>query len=79
VAHDEEDADVRRELGYLFLDLDSPEPAARQFQRAVEIDPDESLNWMLLVEALRRSGDADAAAEWLRRAPPAAQDRLRGG
>ena len=64
-----DDPAVRRELGYLFLDLDSPRPAAAQFRRAVEIDAADRLNWLGLVEALNRSGDSAAAAEWLSRAP----------
>src|SRR5690606_17503284 len=34
-----EDADVRRELGNLFMDLDRPEAAAQQFDRARELAP----------------------------------------
>jgi tetratricopeptide (TPR) repeat protein len=66
-----DDPAVRRELGYLFLDLNSPVPAVGQFRRAVEIDAADRLNWLGLVESLYRSGDSTAAAEWLSRAPAA--------
>jgi tetratricopeptide (TPR) repeat protein len=68
-----DDAAVRRELGYLFLDLNSPRSAAAQFRRAVEIDAADRLNWLGLVDALNRTGDSAAAAEWLSRAPAAAR------
>jgi tetratricopeptide (TPR) repeat protein len=68
-----DDAAVRRELGYLFLDLNSPSSAAAQFRRAVEIDAADRLNWLGLVDALNRTGDSAAAAEWLSRAPAAAR------
>ncbi|HSK21088.1 MAG TPA: tetratricopeptide repeat protein, partial [Longimicrobiales bacterium] len=77
-AHDPDDAAVRRELGYLFMDLARPEFAVQQFQRAVEIDAADPLNWVGLVQALTRSGDTNAAAEWLRRAPADAREMLRG-
>lgn len=70
------DAAVRRELGYLFLQLGRAEPAAEQFRMAVELDPAEPLNWVGVVQALRRAGDA-SADEWLRRAPAEAQSLLR--
>jgi tetratricopeptide (TPR) repeat protein len=70
------DPAVRRELGYLFLDLDRPESAAGQFRRAVEIDADDPLNWAGIVFALRRSGDSTAAEEWLRRAPEATKQMI---
>ena len=73
-----EDAAVRRELGYLFLDLDRPPSAVEQFRTAVELEPDESLNWVGLVVALRRADDR-SADEWLRRAPPEARALLDSG
>ena len=76
-AHDPDDTAVRRELGYLFMDLARPEFAGQQFQRAVEIDAADPLNWVGLVQALTRSGDTTAAAEWLRRAPAEAREMLR--
>lgn len=74
---DSQDAAVRRELGYLFLDLDVAKPAVQQFRRAVEIDPAEPLNWVGLYEALVRDGDAAGAAETLRRAPEEARSMVR--
>ena len=74
---DGQDAAVRRELGYLFLDLDVAKPAVQQFRRAVEIDPVEPLNWVGLYEALVRDGDTAGAAETLRRAPAEAQTLVR--
>lgn len=76
-AHDPDDTAVRRELGYLFMDLARPEFARQQFQRAVEIDAADPLNWVGLVQALTRSGDTTAAAEWLRRAPAEAREMMR--
>lgn len=73
---DGNDAAVRRELGYLFLDLENAKPAVQQFRRAVEIDPAEPLNWVGLYEAQVRDGDA-GAAETLRRAPAEAQAMVR--
>jgi tetratricopeptide (TPR) repeat protein len=78
-AHDPGDTAVRRELGYLFMDLNRPRPAAEQFRRAVEIDADDPLNWVGLVQALAKSGDSIAAAEWLRRAPAEARELVREG
>ena len=75
-AHDAQDTGVRRELGYLFLDLDRPQSAARQFRQAVEIDADDPLNWVGMVQALALSGDSAGAAEWLRRAPAAAREMM---
>lgn len=76
VAHDPQDTGVRRELGYLFLDLDRPQSAAGQFRQAVEIDADDPLNWVGMVQALALSGDSAGAAEWLRRAPAAAREMI---
>lgn len=72
------DPAVRRELGYLFLDLQLPDQAATQFRQAVELDPDEPLGWVALYEAQLRAEDP-AAAETLRRAPAAAQAMIRTG
>lgn len=67
-----EDAAVRRELGYLFVELDRTSAAIEQFQHAVELEPDEPLNWVGLIQALRLAGDP-AADEWHRRAPAEAR------
>jgi tetratricopeptide (TPR) repeat protein len=76
VTTDPRDEAVRRELGYLFLGLNRAEAAAQQFRQAVELNAEEPLNWVGLVEALRRAGDP-SADEWLRRAPAEAQQMIR--
>lgn len=64
-----DDADVRRELGNLFMDLDRPTVAAQQFDRARELAPENALNWIGLIRALRAAGDPQADV-WLERSPP---------
>lgn len=54
---DGRDPDVRRELGHLFLQLGRPAPAAEQYQLAVELDPDQTMNWIGLIHSLRQDGD----------------------
>ncbi|MGH7506209.1 MAG: tetratricopeptide repeat protein [Longimicrobiales bacterium] len=70
-----DDADIRRELGYLFMDLERPEAAARQFDRARELAPDDELNWLGFIRALRAAGDPQAEL-WLERAPPGVRAAL---
>jgi tetratricopeptide (TPR) repeat protein len=70
-----EDAGVRRELGYLFMDLGRPSFAARQFDRARELEPENERNWIGLIRALRAAGDPQAEV-WLERAPPAVRAAL---
>lgn len=64
-----DDADVRRELGNLFMELDRPTAAAQQFDRARELAPENALNWIGLIRALRAAGDPQAEV-WLARSPP---------
>ena len=64
-----EDPDVRRELGNLFMDLNRPTAAAQQFDRARELAPENALNWIGLIRALRAAGDPQSEV-WLERAPP---------
>jgi tetratricopeptide (TPR) repeat protein len=64
-----EDADVRRELGHLFMDLGQPRPAAQQYERAVEADPESAASWAGLIRALRSAGDP-RAERVLDEAPP---------
>lgn len=73
------DAAVRRELGYLFLDLERPQQAAAQFQQSVELEPEEALGWVWLVQSLRLAGDQAGAESWMARAPATAQAMLRTG
>jgi Flp pilus assembly protein TadD len=75
---DPADADVRRELGYLFLDLSRPASAVEQFRRAQELAPDEPLGWIGLIRSLRAAGSAEADA-WLSRAPAEVRSALRAG
>lgn len=72
-----EDPDVRRELGHLFMDLGQPQAAIRQYERALEHDPEEKLNWAGLIRALRATGDP-RADRLLRDAPPDVQAALGG-
>jgi tetratricopeptide (TPR) repeat protein len=62
------DPDVRRELGWLFLELGRPEPAAEQFRRAQELAPAEASGWIGLIRSFRAAGSPEAD-EWLARAP----------
>jgi Flp pilus assembly protein TadD len=71
------DAAVRRELGYLFLDLERPTVAVEQLRRAVELEPDDPLNWVALYRAMVQADDHAGAAELLGRAPADAQSRIR--
>jgi tetratricopeptide (TPR) repeat protein len=72
-----EDADVLRELGHLLaVDLNRPAAAAETYRKAVELDPEETANWIALVRALRAAGDP-AAETVLARAPADAQAALR--
>lgn len=66
---DGRDPDVRRELGHLFLQLGRPAPAAEQYQLAVELDPEQTMNWIGLIHSLREDGDP--RAETLLRDAPA--------
>lgn len=59
-ADDPNDAEVRRELGKLFLDLERPQQAVEQFRRAQELAPGEPENWIWLVRAMRLAGDPQA-------------------
>lgn len=69
------DADIRRELGYLFMDLRTWEPAIGQFEQAVELEPEEDANWIGLVRAMRL-GDDPRAEAMLARAPANARALL---
>jgi tetratricopeptide (TPR) repeat protein len=74
-AADAEDGDVRRELGHLFMDLGQPESAVRQYERALEQDPEQPLNWAALIRALRAVGDP-RAEELLQGAPDEVRSAL---
>lgn len=70
-----EDPYIRVEFGNLFMDLNQPAAAARQFQRAVDIDADNPRNWVALVRAQRAAGDPNAEVT-LQRAPDEARALL---
>ena len=69
------DPDIRRELGYLFLERRSYDAAVRQFEQAVELEPSEEASWIGLVRAMRLGGDPRAAAT-AARAPASARAAL---
>lgn len=69
------DADVQRELGYLFLDMNQPASAVRRFRRAQELEPESVAGWVGLVRALRAAGDP-SAEEVFARAPAEARALL---
>jgi tetratricopeptide (TPR) repeat protein len=66
---------LREELGNLFMSLDQPALAAKQFRIAQEQDPQEPRYWIKLVGALRNAGDPEAEAV-LQRAPEEARAML---
>jgi tetratricopeptide (TPR) repeat protein len=70
-----EDADVRRELGHLFMDLDQPTSAVQQYERALEHDPGSAAAWAGLERALRAVGDP-RAERVLEEAPPEVRSAL---
>jgi tetratricopeptide (TPR) repeat protein len=69
---------LREEMGNLFMSLDQPALAAKQFRIAQERDPEEPRYWIKLVGALRNAGDPDADAV-LQRAPAEARAMLQSG
>ncbi len=70
-----DDPDVRRELGHLFYDLGSYRSAAEQYQRALQAQPGEPMNWIGAIRALRADGDP-RAEDLLREAPAEARQAL---
>ena len=69
---------LREEMGNLFMSLDQPALAAKQFRLAQEQDPEEPRYWIKLVGALRNAGDPEAEAV-LQRAPAEARAMLQTG
>lgn len=51
---------LREELGNLFMTLNRPELAARQYRVAQQQEPTETRYWVRLVSALRAAGDPEA-------------------
>jgi predicted Zn-dependent protease len=76
-AQQPEDPFLRVEFGNLFLDLNQPDAAARRFQEAIAIDPDNAAVWVQLVRAMRAAGDPNAEVT-LQRAPDEARALLQG-
>jgi tetratricopeptide (TPR) repeat protein len=72
-----DDADARREMGRLFMDLGQPRAAIEQFEHALESDPESAATWAALVQALRAAGDP-RSERVLERAPPEVRAALRG-
>jgi cytochrome c-type biogenesis protein CcmH/NrfG len=70
------DADVLRELGGVFMDLNKPATAVTAYRQAQEIDGSDVATWVGLVRALRAAGDP-SADEVMRQAPAEAQAKLR--
>jgi cytochrome c-type biogenesis protein CcmH/NrfG len=70
------DADVLRELGGVFMDLNRPATAVTAYRQAQEIDGSDVATWVGLVRALRAAGDP-SADEVMRQAPAEAQAKLR--
>jgi tetratricopeptide (TPR) repeat protein len=69
---------LREEMGNLFMSLNQPALAAKQFRIAQERDPEEPRYWIKLVGALRNAGDPEAEAV-LQRAPAEARAMLQSG
>jgi tetratricopeptide (TPR) repeat protein len=72
-----QDAVLQVEFGNVFMDLNQPAAAARRYQAAIEIDPENARNWVLLVRAQRAAGDPGAEAT-VQRAPEEARALLQG-
>ncbi len=72
-----QDVVLQVEFGNVFMDLNQPAAAARRYQTAIEIEPENARNWVLLVRALRAAGDPSAEAT-LQRAPEEARALLQG-
>jgi tetratricopeptide (TPR) repeat protein len=70
-----QDANLRVEFGNLFMDLNQPAAAARRYQEAVDINPDDPRHWVWLVRAQRAAGDPNSETT-LQRAPDEARALL---
>jgi tetratricopeptide (TPR) repeat protein len=72
-----QDAVLQVEFGNVFMDLNQPAAAVRRYQAAVEVEPENARNWVLLVRAQRAAGDPAAEAT-MQRAPEEARALLQG-
>ncbi len=70
-----DDPDVRRERGHLLMAAARPQLAIGEYERAVKAKPDDKLNWIGLVQALRASNDP-RVEQVIQRAPPDIQPAL---
>lgn len=77
VEENPQDPNIQVEFGNVFMDLNQPAAAARRYQAAIEIEPENARNWVLLVRAQRAAGDPGAEAT-LQRAPEEARALLQG-
>jgi tetratricopeptide (TPR) repeat protein len=66
---------LREEFGDLFMDWGQPSLAAKRYQEAIDIEPEEARTWVKLVRAQRAAGDPNAEAT-AQRAPEAARALL---
>lgn len=78
VQENPQDPLLREEFGNLFMDWGQPSLAAKRYQEAIDLDPDNARVWVQLVLAQRAAGDPNAAAATLQRAPDEARALLRG-
>jgi cytochrome c-type biogenesis protein CcmH/NrfG len=69
---------LREELGNLFMLLNHPDLAAKQYRLAQQQDPKNARYWVKLVQALRAAGDPEADAV-LQQAPEEARAMLTTG
>ena len=72
-----QDAVLQVEFGNVFMDLNQPAAAARRYQEAITIEPENARNWVLLIRAQQAAGDPAADAT-LQRAPEEARALLQG-
>jgi tetratricopeptide (TPR) repeat protein len=66
---------LRVEFGHVFMDLNQPAAAARRYQEAIDIEPDDARYWVWLVQAQRAAGDPNSETT-LQRAPDEARAHL---
>lgn len=74
--HAPDDADVRRERGHLLMAAGQPARAAVEYQAAVRAQPNDKVNWLALVQALRATNDPRTESV-IMNAPPDIQPALR--
>jgi len=75
VGYAPDDQDVRRERGNLLMAAGRPQQAVPEYERAVKAGPNDKLNWIGLVQALRASNDP-RVDQVIQRAPADIQPAL---